>query len=325
MVGRNNEINMILCVLLSVLSVCAVADVYRARPIRLVVSADPGGGTDFVTRVIAPELSRMLEQSIVIENRGGSAGVVAGRLVADSAPDGYTMLMMSNNFATFPTLYKNLGYHPLDSFAFISQLAVVPHVLVVHPAVPAKSLRELIAYAKDSRNKLNYGSGGVGTMGHLATEQFKGMAGVEMQHIAYKGGGPSIIALLSGEIQLVFANLPTALAQVKAGRLRAIAVSSLKRSQIASEIPTMAESGLPGFESSAWFGLVAPKGTRPEFLSKVYRSSFAILQNGEIVRRLAAEGGMEPIGNKPEEYRQQLRAEIHKWTEVIRIANITAQ
>ena len=325
MVGGKYGFKIALCVFLSALTVCASAEVYRTRPTRLVVSADPGGGTDFVARVIAPELSRMLEQSIVIENRGGSAGVVAGRLVADAAPDGYTMLMMTNNFATFPSLYKTLGFHPVDSFAFISQLAVVPHVLVVHPAVPARSLGELIAYATDSRNKLNFGSGGVGTMGHLATEQFKGMAGIEMQHSAYKGGGPSIIALLSGEIQLVFANLPTALGQVKAGRLRAIAVTSPKRSQIASELPTMAESGLPGFESSAWFGLVAPKGTRPEILNKVYRSSLAILKNDEVVRRLAADGGMDPIANKPEEFRQQLRRDIQRWSEVIRAANINSQ
>lgn len=325
MIGSTKGIKMLLYVLLSALPVCAVAEGYPARPIRLVVSADPGGGTDFVARVISPDLSRMLGQSIVIENRGGSAGVVAGRIVANSASDGYTLLMMTNNFATFPSLYKNLGYHPLDNFDFISQLAIVPHVLVVHPAASANSLKELIAYAKGHPNQLNYGSGGVGTMGHLATEQFKRMAGVEMQHVAYKGGGPSIIALLSGEVQLVFANLPTAIGQVKAGRLRAIAVTSEKRSQLAPELPTMAESGLPGFESSAWFGLVAPKSTPPAILNKLYRSSSTILRDNVVVHRLAAEGGMEPIGSKPEEFRQQLRRDIHKWTEVVRSANITAQ
>lgn len=321
MIGRTKGITIILYVLLFVFPMGAIAEVYPARPIRLVVSAGPGGGTDFVSRVVSPDLSRMLGQNIVVENRGGSAGVLAGRIVANATSDGYTLLMMTNNFATFPSLYKNLDYHPVDSFAFISRLAVVPHVLVVHPAFSAKSLKELIAYAKSHPDQLNFGSGGVGTMGHLATEQFKRMAGIEMQHVAFKGGGPAIIALLSGEIQLVFANLPTALGQAKAGRLRAIAITSEKRSQIASELPTMAESGLPGFESSAWFGLVAPKGTPSEILNRLYRSSSAILQDNVVMRRLA-EGGMEPIQSNPEEFRQRLRRDILRWTEVIRSANI---
>jgi tripartite-type tricarboxylate transporter receptor subunit TctC len=302
----------------------AHAQTYPSRPIRLVVGAAAGGGTDFVARAISPLLGQSLGQSIVIDNRGGAAGTLAGSLVAGAPADGHTLLMMTSNFATFPKLYKKLDFHPLDSFAMVSNIAVVPYVLVVNPNFPAKSTKELIAYAKTRAGQLNYASSGVGSMGHLAGAQFGRMAGIQIQHVTYKGAGPAVIALLGEEVQLYFSTLPGAITQIKSGRLRALAIASRKRSKIAPDLPTVAESALPGFEASSWFGVVAPRGTPAAIVDDLYRKCFAVLQDGSVLGRLAAEG-MEPIGNTPAEYRQQLKSDIDRWSEVIRSANIVQQ
>lgn len=313
-----------LVVIAVILPALASAQAFPSRPLRLVVGAAPGGGTDFVARTVAPGLTQALGQAIVIDNRGGAAGTLAGSLVAKSAADGYTALMMTSNFATFPSLYKSLDYHPLESFAHVSNLAVVPYVLVVHTGVPVNSTRELMAYAKGQQRQLNYASSGVGSMGHLAGEQFKRMAGIEIQHVTYKGAGPAVIAVLSGEVQLYFSTLPGAVAQIKAGRLHAIAIASEKRSRIMPDLPTVAESGLSGFEASSWFGIVVPRQTPPAIVDTLYRHCAAVVQNSVVVERLALEG-MEPIGNRPAQFRHQLQGDIQRWAEVIRSANIGPQ
>ena len=324
MIAEGGRFARILWVFATALPMLAIAQAYPTRPLRLVVGAAPGGGTDFVARTVSPELAQALGQSVVIDNRGGSAGTMAGSLVANAVADGYTALMMTSNFATFPSLYRKLDYHPLESFAQVSNLAVVPYVLVVHNGLPVKSTKELIALAKSQTRSLNYASSGVGSMGHLAGEQFKRMAGIEVQHVTYKGAGPAVIALLSGEVQMYFSTLPGAVGQIKTGRLHAIAIASEKRSRIMPELPTVAESGLSGFEASSWFGLVAPLHTPLVIVDRLYQLCAAILQNNAVVERLGLEG-MEPIGNRPDEFRQQIRGDIQRWAEVIRSANIAPQ
>lgn len=303
---------------------CSAQESYPQRPIRVVVGAAPGGGTDFVARTVMPRLAQVLGVSIVIDNRGGSAGTMAGSLVANAVPDGYTLLMMTSNFATFPSLYRKLDYHPLDSFSPVSNIAVVPYVLVVNPTLSARTTKELIAYAKARPGQLNYASSGVGSMGHLASESFARMARISIQNVTYKGAGPAVVALLSGEVQLYFSTLPGAIAQIKSGRLHPIALASVKRSQIAPDLPTVGESGLEGFEASSWFGLVTPSRTPLAIIDRLFRECSTILRSREVVGRLALEG-MEPIGNTPDEYRLQLKADIQRLTEVVRAANIAPQ
>ena len=302
----------------------AGAQSFPARPIRLVVGAAAGGGTDFVARAISPSLAQDLGQSIVVDNRGGSAGTLAGGLVANSPADGYTLLMMTSNFPTFPSIYRKLDFHPLDSFAMVSNIAVVPYILVVHPNLPARTTNELIAYTRARLGQLNYASSGVGSMGHLAGALFERLAGIQIQHITYKGAGPAVIALLSDEVQMYFSTLPGVIGQIKSGRLRGIAIASLKRSKIVPDLPTVAESALPGFEASSWFGIVAPRGVSTKIVDTLYLKCVAALQDVNVLSRLTAEG-MEPIGNKPLEFRRQISEDITRWSEIVRSAKITQQ
>src|SRR4051794_4372584 len=235
---------------------------YPTKPIRFVIANAPGGGLDITARLTGPVLSSALGQQMIYDNRGGAAGSVAAETVAKSAPDGYTMLCGSiGNLAVNPHLYKGLGYDPLRDLAPVTFAVSGSNVLVVHPNVPAKSVQELIALARKEPGALTYGSSGTGNAGHLAGELFKSMAKVDMVHVPYKGGAPAMTALLSGEVQLIFASPPTAQAQVKAGRVRPLAVTTARRSLVLPELPTMAESGLPGYETDNWYGIVVPAKT----------------------------------------------------------------
>ena len=299
------------------------AEPYPSRPVRLIVGAAPGGGTDFVARVIMPDLTQALGSPLVVDNRGGSAGTLAGELVAKAAPDGQTLLLISGNFSTFPSLYRHLPYDPVKDLQPIANLGATPLVVVVNPAVPAKSVKELIDYVRSRTGQVNYAAPGVGSMGHLAAELFKRTAQIEMEHIAYKGGGPAITALLGGEVQLYFSTVPAAIVQAKAGRLRAIATTGQKRSRAFPELPTLAESGLPGYDVTVWFGLLAPTGTAQSIVDLLYRKSSEIMRTESVTNRLLGEG-VEPIASSPSQFRAQIERENQKWAEVIRSANVKA-
>jgi tripartite-type tricarboxylate transporter receptor subunit TctC len=309
--------------LLAGLPVAGDAQPYPSRPVRLIVGAAPGGGTDFVARVILPDLSNLLGNAIVIDNRGGAAGTVASELVAKASPDGHTLLLIAGNFSTFPSLYQQPSFDPVNDLAAVSNLAATPLVVVVNPAVPAKSVKELIEYVRGRAGQVNYAAPGVGSMGHLAAELFKRTAQIEMEHVAYKGGGPAITALLGGEVQLYFSTVPAGLVQAKAGRLRAIATTGQKRSRAFPDLPTLAESGLPGYDVTVWFGMLAPQGTSPAIVDLLYRKSAEVLRNEAVLNRLLADG-VEPIASSPAQFREQIQRETRKWGEVIRSANIKA-
>ena len=299
------------------------AEPYPSRPVRLIVGAAPGGGTDFVARVIMSDLSQGLGSPVVVDNRGGAAGTVAGELVAKASPDGQTLLLISGNFSTFPSLYPHLSYDPIKDLAPISKLGATPLVVVVNPAVPAKTVKELIDYVRARAGQINYAAPGVGSMGHLAAELFKRTGQVEMEHIAYKGGGPAITALLGGEVQLYFSTVPAAIVQAKAGRLRAIATTGQKRSRAFPDLPTLGESGLPGYDVTVWFGLLAPAGTARRIIDLLYKKSAEVMSNESVANRLLAEG-VESNASSPDQFRAQIERENRKWAEVIRAANVKA-
>ena len=302
---------------------CAAAQEYPAKPVRIVVASAPGGGTDFVARVLNAQLAARLGQPVVIDNRGGAGGTVGTDIVAKAAPDGYTVLMVFINFAIHPSLYEKLPYDSVRDFAPLSTLAVTPLVLVVPPQFAAKTVRELIALGKTPASRLNYAAPGVGSLGHLAGELFKSMTGVEMVHVAYKGGGPAITALIAGEVQAYFSTMPAALTQIKAGRLRALAVTSRARVATEPAIPTIAESGVPGYDVSGWFGAMAPAQTPRNAVARLNRDILAALAAPEIRERMAGEG-IEPAGSTPEQFAAVIKADIAKWTRVVREARIKA-
>jgi tripartite-type tricarboxylate transporter receptor subunit TctC len=295
---------------------------YPERPVRLVAASAPGGGTDFVGRTVARKVSDMLGQQFVIDNRGGAAGMLGSEIVAKAEPDGYTLLVVFANFSTYPSLGRKLNFDIRKDFQPITSLATTPLVLVVNNNVPVKSVRDLIDVAK--KKTLNYAAPGVGSMGHLAAELFKIAADVKMEHIAYKGGGPAITALIGNEVELYFSTPPAALAQMSAGRLRGLAVTSGKRVPFAPDLPTIAESGLPGYEVEGWFGLFAPAGT-PRSVVRTLHQAFAKSVKQPDVEQVFARQGVSGYGNAPEQFAKELKRDIDKWAKVIRTANISIQ
>lgn len=299
----------------------AAAQTFPVKAVKGVVSAAAGGGNDFVARVLAPHISEYLKQPFVVENRGGSGGVVGTDFVAKSAPDGYTLLMCFVNFAIFPSLYKKLPFDPVSDFAPVTTLAATPLVLVVHPSLPAKSVRQLIALAKARPGDLNVASTGMGSVGHLAGELFKASTGTTMVQVPYNGGAPAITAVLSGEVQLYFATVPAALTQMKAGRLRALAVTSVKRIASAPELPTIMESGVSGYDVTGWFGLLAPARTPRNVVALLNSEVNKAIKVQDVRDRLSTEG-LEPLGSSPEEFAALIKSEIEKWSRVVRSAGI---
>jgi tripartite-type tricarboxylate transporter receptor subunit TctC len=291
---------------------------YPTKSIRLVVPFPAGGATDILARAVAQKLTDAWGQAVVVDNRPGAAGNIGSELVARSAPDGYTLEMGTvGTHAINPSLYAKMPYDHVKDFAPVILVAGVPNVLVVNPAVPANSVQELIAYAKANPGKLNFASSGSGTSIHLSGELFKVMAGVQMTHVPYKGSAPALQDLLGGQVQLMFDNLPPSLPQIKGGKLRALGVTSAARSPALPEVPTIAESGLPGFEASSWFGILAPAGTPPTIIAKV---------NGEIAKWLATPEAKEKLigiganaaGGSPEDFARHIQMETAKWAKVVK-------
>jgi len=291
---------------------------YPNKPIRIVVPFPAGGTTDILARAVANEMQKAWGQAVVVENRAGAGGNIGSDIVAKSAPDGYTLLVGAvSPQAINVTLYPKLPYDVMRDFAHVTLIAAVPNVLEVNPGVPVKTVKELIALAKAQPGKLTYASSGSGTSIHLSAELFKTMAGVDMLHIPYKGSAPAITDLISGQVNLMFDNLPSSLAQIKAGKLRAIAVTTLKRSPALPDVPTIAESGLPGYDASSWFGMHAPAGTPSDIVHKLSSTVAKSLHTPEMRERLASQGA-EPVGNTPEQFTEFVRAEIAKWAKVVK-------
>ena len=300
------------------MATCAAAQTYPTKPIRLVVPFPPAGTTDILAREVGQRLSEVLGQPVVIDNRPGAAGNIGSDLVAKAAPDGYTLLMCTvSSHAINPGLYSKLPYDHIKDFAPIALVARVPNVLEVTPSLPVKTVADLIKLAKEKPGQINFASSGSGTSIHLSGELFKTMAGVDMVHVPYKGSAPALVDLVGGQVQVMFDNLPSSLQQIKAGKLRAVAVTSAQRAPALPDVPTIAESGLPGFEATSWFGVLAPARTPPEIIKRLNAEIDKWLQSPEAKEKLLAQGAL-PAGGSPEEFAAYIRAETDKWAKVIK-------
>lgn len=295
---------------------------YPERPIRMVVASAPGGGTDFTARAINDKFSEYLGSAVVIDNRGGAGGLVGSQIVAEAPADGYTLLQIFTNFAILPSLHKKMTFDVIKDFAPVINLVSSPLILVVNPSLPAKSVPELIKLAKSKQGKLNYAAPGIGSLGHLAGEYFKSTANIQMEQIAYKGGGPSIAALIANQVELYFSTLPAAISQINAGRLRALGVTSLKRSSILPQVPTIAEQGVKDFEVVGWFGMFAPAKVQPTIVAKINAAANKAMAVKEVHDRLLS-SGVEIIGGNPASFAKQVKSDVQKWNKVAEQAGLT--
>jgi tripartite-type tricarboxylate transporter receptor subunit TctC len=313
-----------LSLVVAMLAVASAQD-YPTRPVTLVVPYAAGGGNDIMARTAGDQMSPLLGQQIVIENRGGAGGSIATRQVAHAAPDGYTLgLGGTGTLAVDPTLYPNAGYDPRKDFAPIGLIGTSALVLVIHPSIPAHNVKELIAYAKANPGKLNFASAGVGSGIHLAAEYFKVQAGIEMTHVPYKGSAPALADLVGGHVSMYFSSLPPAIGLVKDGKIRALAVTGLKRSPIFPDLPTVSESGLPGFEAVLHYGIVAPAGTPKPIVQKLNAALRQAAMSDELKQKLAADG-TEPLASTPEEYAADIDKEETKWSVIVKKSGAKAQ
>ena len=298
---------------------------YPTKPLRILVGFSPGGASDITTRILGQKLSEAFGQVVVTDNRAGASGAIAARIVAQSAPDGYTLLSGATSIlAINPAMMTKPGYDSIKDFTPVSQTVSMPQVLVVHPSVKASSLKELIALSKARPGELNYSSSGSGSSSHLAIELLKYMTGINLVHVPFKGSGQSMPALLAGQVQMIFDPLPTALPHVKSGKLRALAISTAKRSPAMPELPTAAESGAPGFESSLWYGLLLPAAAANPLADKLNRAVNDALRSPDLVERFAALGA-EPIGGTAAGFSNTIAEEIVKWGRVIKSAGIRGE
>ena len=305
-------------VLLCLAATLAFAQAYPNKPVRLVVPFPPGGTTDILARSVAQKLYEAWGQQVLIDNRPGAGGNIGTEIVAKAVPDGYTLLMGTvGTHAINSSLYSRLPFDPVKDFAPVTLVASVPNVLVVHPSLPAKSVKELIALIKAKPGELTFASSGNGTSIHLAGELFKSMTGTTMLHIPYKGSAPALTDLLGGQTNMMFDNLPSSIQHIKSGKLRALAVTSSHRSSALPDVPTVAESGVPGFEASSWFGVLAPAGTPREIVNKINADIVKALSAPEIRERLSGQGA-EPVGNTPEQFAAYIKAESAKWAKVVK-------
>ena len=303
----------------------AKSDDYPVRPVRMIVPFPPGGVNDIVARLVGLRLNERWGQSLVIDKRGGAGGNIGTESGARAAPDGYTLTIASTStFASNVGLYPKLAFDPRRDFAAITLIATAPNVLAVNVAVAAKSVQELIQLARAHPKKLNYSSFGEGSSAHLVGEMFKSMAGIEIVHVPYKGGGPALVAAIAGEVQMTFSNLAVALPQVKAGKVRGIAVTSAKRASALPELPTIAESGLAGFEATAWVGIAAPAGTPRTLIRRLNRDVHAVIGATETKNQFLTRG-LEPAPTTPEEFARHVRDEIERWSKVIREAGVRVE
>jgi tripartite-type tricarboxylate transporter receptor subunit TctC len=301
-----------------------VAVAYPEKPIRMIVAVPPAGPADTLSRLISPKLTAALGQVIVIDNRAGANGNIAYEMTARAVPDGYTIGAVAAGVAINPSLYRDLKFDPVKDFAAITQGISVPNILVVHPAVAAASVKELIALSKARQGQLVFASAGNGTSGHLALEQFRILSGIDVVHVPYKGGGPALTELLGGQVQALFSIALVAMPQIKAGRIRALAITSAKRSAMAPDLPTVAESGFAGFECVGWFGWIAPARVSTEIIVRLNREIVRILNLPEMHERLLGLGA-DPVANSPRAFAAFIKSERDKWARVIKQAGIRAE
>jgi tripartite-type tricarboxylate transporter receptor subunit TctC len=314
----------LLCALASCsFAVAAAEPAYPVRPIRIIVPQSAGASTDLVARLMAQKMAERLGHPVIVDNRPGAGSILGTDLVAKATPDGYTLLVVASSITLNPSMHKKLPFDPIRDLAAITQLSAFPNLLTVHPSVPVTTVQELIALAKSKPGQINYGSSGSGTGTHLSAELFKYMTGVDMVHIPYKGGGPAVTALLAGEVQLNFATIPSVLPHVRNNRLRAIAVTTAKRSAAAPEVPTIAESGVPGYDHGPWNGMLAPAKTPAAIITRLNEEAARVLQTPEM-KAVLAKDGSEAVGNKPEEFAAIIKNETAKWAKVIKAAGIVA-
>jgi len=303
----------IIAVVMAAAAPAAVAQTYPTKPIKLVAPSTPGDAPDVIARLVADKLSIVLGQQVVVENRPGAGGIVGSEAVARAAPDGYTLIMgNAGSHGINAAVYANLPYDIQRDFAPVSQVAVAPNVMVINPSLPAKTVAEFVAYAKSQPGKLSYASGGNGSSAHMSMELFKSMAGVDIQHIPYKGSSPALTDLVAGQVAVFIGNMPPTVPLVKAGKLRALAVTTKTHSALMPELPTIAESGLPGYETVAWFGVLAPAGTPPEIVNRLSLEIGKIARSPEMREKLLAMGA-EPVGGSPAEFRAVIDRDIAKW------------
>jgi len=295
-----------------VASVTAVAQAYPARPVRVIVPLAPGGGSDYTARFIGARLSERLGQPVVVDNRPAASGIVGTDLVAKAAPDGYTLLLVFSTHAQSAQLFKKLPYDPIKDFAPVTEVFATPLVLLVHPSQPIKTIKELVAYAKEHPGKLNYGTSGPGSSPHLMTELLNSMAGIQMTHVPYKGVASVMTALLGGELQIAYSNPVTGAPLWKAGKLRPLGMSGLKRSEAFPEIPTIDETGVPGYEALIWYGFMAPAKTPGAVVDRLHRDVVSVLKMPEVRQTLVAQGN-DVIGNTPAEFAAFINKEADKW------------
>jgi len=300
-----------------------MAQLYPSKPIRFLVGFVAGGTNDIVARALAQKLTETLGQSVVVENRGGANTAIATEAAARAAPDGYTILLNAPGHATNPALMK-LAFDPVNDFAFISLVAEAQNIVVMHPSFPPRSVQELIALSKKRPGQINFASSGTGTTVHLSAELFQHMTGTRWVHIPYKGGGPAVIELMAGQTQIMFANMPTAIQYVRDGRLRALAVTGARRAPAAPTLPTVAESGVPGYEVTAWYGVSAPAKTPRAIVDRLHTEIVRAVNSPDLRERLTTQGA-DPIHLTPEQYTVFIQNEIAKWAKVIKAAGIKGE
>jgi tripartite-type tricarboxylate transporter receptor subunit TctC len=294
---------------------------YPVKPVRLVVPSSPGGGTDITARILAPRLTEALGQQVVVENRAGAGTMIGIEVVAKSPADGYTLLMGLSTLAINPAMYKKVPYDAVRDFAPITQVISAPNMLVVHPSIPVKTVKELIAFTRARPGQLNYASAGHGTNPHLSMELFLSMTGLKVVHIPYKGLAPGMVDLLAGHVSLATATMLTGLPHVKSGRLRCLGTTGAQRAAVLPEYPTIAEAGVPGYEASQWYGVLAPTGTSREIVARLNAEIVRILQTPDMKQKLVADG-TDPVGSSPDEFARYIKSELTKWGKVARDAGI---
>lgn len=301
----------------------AAAESYPVRPIRLIVPVPPGGASDFTARIVGTKLTDLLGQNVVVENRGGASGTIACALVAQSSPDGYTLVFSSSTtHGIAPNVYKKLPYDPMTSFTHIALINTIPAVMVVHQSVPAKTVAEFVALAKAKPDTYLFGSSGAGSPPHLLGELFKMVTGAPVRHVPYKGSGPAVIDLAGGHLHLMLDGLPSLIGQIKSGKLRPLAAASPKRSDVLPDLPTMAEAGFPGVEGGLWFGISGPAGVPAEAVERLSKAIFKVTAEQDVKERFASVGGYAtPLS--PADYTEYIRRDIAKWAPVVKAANVS--
>ncbi len=303
---------------------CVFAQNYPTRPIRLVVASSPGGASDILARMLAQKLAEELGQQVVVDNRGGASGVIGTDIVAKAVPDGYTLLIIQPSLTINPSMIGKLPYDAVRDFAPVSLVVDAAQIMTVNPAVPAKNVMGLIALAKAKPGQIMFGSPGVGTSPHLTAELFKLAAGIDMPQVPFKGSGPAYIGLISGEVSVAFATVLSAIPHVKSGKIRPLGVTTLKRVAVVPDVPTIAESGLPGFETSQWFGILAPARTPRPVIERLYQALLRGSNSPDVKERLTAQG-VEVVNQRPEEFAAVIKRELVQWAKVIKAAGIKPQ